>query len=62
MKVKKEYFKAMEYTLKSLNLYYIGISEAEETAISNIEKREKLLKQLKYIKLKNGEIERQSIQ
>lgn len=94
MKVKKEYFKAMEYTLKSLNLYYIGISEAEEklklleeqyndgisgidytpelksitnkinrlteeTAISNIEKREKLLKQLKYMKLKVGEIERQ---
>ncbi len=94
MKVKKEYFKAMEYTLKSLNLYYVAIEEVqeklkvleeqyndgvtgidytpelksitnkinrltEETAISNIEKREKLLKQLKYMKLKVTEIERQ---
>lgn len=94
MKIKKEYLKAIEYTLKSLNLYYLGIEEVEEKlkvleeeyndgvsgvnytpelksiskkinrlteniAISNIEKREKLLKQLKFMKLKIEEIERQ---
>lgn len=94
MKIKKEYTKAVEYTLKSLKLYYLGIDEVEaklkdleeeyndglsgvgysgelksitnkisslteNTAITNIERREKLLKQLKFMKLKIGEIERQ---